>query len=502
MEKVIWIIDRDRKEMMGLQRTINQQGSMRAVCLLSMAAVERVTNEAKEDAVTGIRKPSLIILDYAISKEEEFATLNYIKDQPHLASVPFCFMAAQRDAQIDEECYNRGAIVVVGKPFSSSGIRRIETMAWQHEVSRNFEKKLQTQMAQLQSAREIQMLNEQLAERNEVLRRIFGRYFSEQVMQSILAEPDGVGIGGEKRLVTVMMTDLRGFTSLSEDLDPEKVTLLLNYYFGKMSEIIGRYQGTVIEFLGDSILCVFGAPLPDEQQAEKAIACAISLQNAMGEVNEFCRDRGYPPMEMGIGIHQGESFVGNVGSDTMMRYNVVGSVVNECSRIEGYCVGGQILVSEALLQAVKCPVKTQNPMEISTKGVQRPITVCEALGIGEPYHCELANAEFDAMSKVREDIIFNLYLVDGKHIREIPIVAKLKEFSRKRAVVKLLDDMNEISELSDVEIFAAREDGRAAFIGTYAKVTSKEKRRVVLHFTHTNHGFELFADDIIYGKHA
>lgn len=500
MEKVIWIINNNRNEMIEAQRRINQPGSMRAVCLLSIAAVQRVSTEAMEDNITGIRKPSLIVIDYQMSVEEEFATLNYIKAQHHLAAVPFFFMAADRTRELDEKCYAKGAIVVVSKPFTESGILRIERMAWQHEVSRNFEKTLQKQVAELQTAKEISELNQQLSARNELLRRIFGRYFSEQVLETILEEAGGNSLGGQKRLVTVMMSDLRGFTSLSESLEPESVTELLNYHFGKMSEVIEQYQGTIIEFLGDSILAVFGAPIADENQAEKAIACAIAMQNAMGKVNEFCKAHTYPLMEMGIGIHQGESFIGNIGSENMMRYNVVGSVVNECSRIESYSVGGQILASEVTLENVTAQLEVQNRMEINTKGVQKPMPVVEVVGIGAPYNCQRENVEFDAMVKVAEEIIFNLYLVEGKHVHEIAIVAKLKEFSKKRAVIKLLDDINELDVYSNVEIFAARPDGRAAFMGVYAKVTEKEKRRMVLHFTHVNRSFELFADDLIFGN--
>lgn len=498
MEKIIWIISDKKQDMIEAQRKVNRSGSMRAVCLLSLDAVKKISEELWSDPSDSMSRPSLIVIDYSMAVSEDFETFNYLKMQHHLAAVPVFFMTDERSREIDEECYSKGAIVVIHTPFSDAGILRMERMAWQHDVSRNFEKMLQKQALDLQTAKEIKRLNEQLEARNDLLKQIFGRYFSDQVLEMILESPEEVAIGGQKRQLTVLMSDLRGFTSLSETVEPEQITVFLNYYFGQMAEAINRYHGTIIEFLGDSILAVFGAPIEDEKQAENAIAAAIEMQNVMGHVNEFCEKSGYPLLEMGIGIHKGEVFIGNIGSEKMMRYNVIGSVVNECSRIEGHCVGGQILASENVLQAVSAQIEVQNSMEINTKGVQKPMPIAEVIGIGEPYNCKQENVAFDVLVKVPEDVIFNLYIVEGKRIREIPVVARLKEFSKKRAEVKLLDDVNDLDVFSDVEIFAARRDGRAVFMGVYAKVIQKDKRKVMLHFTHVNRSFEIFADDVIF----
>ena len=177
---------------------------------------------------------------------------------------------------------------------------------------------LQKQISELQSAKQIRQLNQRLQARNELLYQIFGRYFSDQVVDVILESSEGGNIGGEKKEVTVLMTDLRGFTSLAEKLSSEAVTDLLNFYFGKMSQIINSYHGTIIEFLGDAVLAVFGAPVPSEKQSKEAVAAAITMQNAMGQTNAYCEEKGYPPLEMGIGIHRGEAFVGNVGTNTVI----------------------------------------------------------------------------------------------------------------------------------------------------------------------------------------
>ncbi|MBO5238383.1 MAG: adenylate/guanylate cyclase domain-containing response regulator [Lachnospiraceae bacterium] len=493
MEKIIWMIGNNRNEMIEAQRHINSTGSMRAYCMLSFKAVEKSVLAQSKGEYSRISTPSLIVIDYDMAVMEDYKSLSYIKKQEFLAGVPIFFMTANRNRELDEECYKKGAMVILRKPFSQSEILRIERMAWQHEVTKNYEKMLQKQAVDLQAAREILRLNEQLKARNELLHQIFGRYFSDELVEVIMEHPEGAVIGGEKRELTVLMSDLRGFTSLSEDLEPEEVTELLNLYFAKMAEAITQYHGTIIELLGDGILAVFGAPLYSDEQTEEAIAAAITMQNLMGEVNAYCTKKKYTPLEMGIGIHRGEAFIGNVGSEKMMRYNVIGKVVNECSRIEGYSVGGQILISKEGLETVSCPVEIHNQMEVAAKGIQKTITVNEVIGIGGKYQLLVANVEFDVLTPVEDWILFNLYPIEEKRVREEAIPARLTQFSCKRAVVELVDFQAEIKAYSDVEIFAAGQDGRAIFTGVYAKVVRRQFDRVTLHFTHISRSFQTFS---------
>lgn len=492
MEKVIWVIGNNREEMIFAQRAINAEGSMRAVCLLSFPAVCKAV-ENVQNVQSRIITPSLIVLDYEMSKQEENKTLIYIKQQQALAGVPLFFMAEARTREIDEECYSLGATVVVHKPFSSSGILRMERMAWQHEVTKNYEKMIQKQANDLQTAREIMRLNKQLEARNKLLYQIFGRYFSEDVLEVILENPKGAAIGGEKRYVTVLMSDLLGFTALSEDLESDAVTDMLNFYFGKMAEVINAHHGTIIEFLGDAVLAVFGAPVATEHQTEDAIGAAIEMQNAMEDVNSYGNERGYPLLEMGIGVHQGFLYVGNVGSEHMMRYNVIGRIVNECSRIESYCVGGQILVSEKTVVASQCPVVVNNRIEIHAKGVHNTFPVYEVVGI-EGMDLFIKEHDLaDRMTRVEEGISLLLYQIEGKKVQKVPIPGRLERFSRKRGVVVVGEANTDLSLYCDVEITAKNAEGRELFSGIYAKVVDFERGRVVLHFTLVNQGFECFA---------
>jgi adenylate cyclase len=192
----------------------------------------------------------------------------------------------------------------------------------------------------------LQRLSKEVEQRNRFIREAFGRYLTDEVVSNVLESPTALELKGEKRTVTMMMTDLRGFTPLSERLAPEKVLALLNRYLTVMVPIINQYQGTVDEIVGDAIFVLFGVPLWREDNAQRAVACAVAMQLALASVNEQNLQEDLPEVEMGIGIHTGPVVVGNVGSPQRMKYGVVGSHVNLTSRVQSYTTGGQILISD------------------------------------------------------------------------------------------------------------------------------------------------------------
>ena len=162
---------------------------------------------------------------------------------------------------------------------------------------------------------QIRALNEQLKLRNKLLNETFGRYLSDDIVKELLDTPNGLALGGKKRSLTVMMSDLRGFTAMSEKMDPQKLITMLNHYLGEMTEIIEKRKGSIIEFLGDGIFAIFGAPLELENHASNAVAAAVEMQMRMEEINAWNEAQGFPQLEMGIGINTGEVIVGNIGSE-------------------------------------------------------------------------------------------------------------------------------------------------------------------------------------------
>ena len=236
---------------------------------------------------------------------------------------------------------------------------------------------------------QLQHVAEQLEVRNRFIRETFGRYLTDEVVATLLESPGRLQIGGEKRKVTMMMADLRGFTSLSERLAPERVVLMLNRYLATMVKIVKRYDGTIDEFIGDAIFVLFGAPVWREDDSQRAVACAIAMQLAIPEINEQNRPDDLPEIEMGIGIHTGQVVLGNIGSPDRMKYGVVGRHVNLTSRIQTYATGGQILLSESTRHEVGRTLRIGKQFEVRAKGIEHPVTVCEALGIGRPHKLSL-----------------------------------------------------------------------------------------------------------------
>jgi len=233
----------------------------------------------------------------------------------------------------------------------------------------------------------------QVTELAEFLKKMFGRYLSTEVMNSLIENPSSLELGGERRRVTIMMTDLRGFTALSERLEPEKVVQMLNAYFEVMVEVVLKYNGTINEIIGDALLIIFGAPQEMPDRAQRAIACGIDMQNAMARINEKNCLQGLPELEMGIGINDTDVIVGNVGSSKRSKYTVVGSGVNITSRIESYTVGGQILISESVCQQAGELLRIDAQRDVHPKGAEAPLRIYEVGAIAGGYNLALERKE-------------------------------------------------------------------------------------------------------------
>ena len=273
-----------------------------------------------------------------------------------------------------------------------------------------------------------------IAQKVTEIRSTFGRYLTDEVVANLLETPQGSQLGGSRRKVTILMSDLRGFSAISEKLPPEKVVAILNIYLGAMADEIAQYQGTIDEFIGDAILVLFGAPTQREDDAERAIACAIAMQRAMDGVNEEMKLKNLPQLEMGIGINTGEVVVGNIGSSKRTKYGVVGSHVNLTSRIESYTVGGQIIISENTLQEGGDIIKIDDIISIQPKGFNEPISIYLISGIGGKYELFLPTKE-GTLLKLKERILVRYSLVEGKHLDTNIFSGELVKLSTKEAEV-------------------------------------------------------------------
>ncbi|HEY9624000.1 MAG TPA: adenylate/guanylate cyclase domain-containing protein [Crinalium sp.] len=276
--------------------------------------------------------------------------------------------------------------------------------------------------------------NLDLEKRNQLIRQVFGRYLSDSVVNNLLDSPEGLKLGGDRRRVTILTSDLRGFTSLSERLQPEEVIAILNLYLEHMADVINQYQGTIDEFMGDGILVLFGAPMARPDDAMRAVACACAMQLAMGAVNERMNAMGLPRLEMGIGINTGEVVVGNIGSEKRTKYGIVGNQVNLTYRIESYTKGGQILISEQTLKETRPNVKITDKMQVQPKGIKQPITLYDVYGIGGRYNMYLPRDE-ERFVALPEAIALQYTILDGKHINTMTFKGQLVQLSMKGAEI-------------------------------------------------------------------
>ncbi|PZO36398.1 MAG: adenylate/guanylate cyclase domain-containing protein [Pseudanabaena frigida] len=281
------------------------------------------------------------------------------------------------------------------------------------------------------------------------IRTYFSRYLTDAVVKSLLETPEGLKLGGDRRKVTILMCDLRGFSTISEKMLPEKVVEILNVFLGTMTDAIAPYQGTIDEFIGDAILVLFGAPIHREDDAARAVASAIAMQLAMRSVNQKLTEMELPEIAMGIGINTGEVVAGNIGSQSRAKYAVVGNHVNLTARIESYTVGGQILIAETTYKEIQEIVKTNGSMEVEPKGVSQPISIYDIYGIGGIYNLELPSIH-ESLKVLDSPIPITYRILEEKHLGTEIFVGELRQLSPYGAEMFVEED---ISILTNLKIY-------------------------------------------------
>ena len=338
---------------------------------------------------------------------------------------------------------------------------------------------------------ELKRLAGEVELRNRFIRETFGRYLTDEVVTTLLDFPSGLQVGGEKRKVTMLMADLRGFTSLSERLAPERVVTLLNRYLATMVNIIKQYEGTIDEYIGDAIFVLFGAPVWQEDDAQRAVACAVAMQLAMPSVNELNGRDDLPAVEMGIGIHTGQVVVGNIGSPERMKYGVVGRDVNLTSRIQSFTTGGQILISDSTRHEVGRILRIGKQMEVAAKGIDQRITLSEALGIGGRHKLSVPQTE-EALVPLAEEAPFTYVLVDGAQLSGETFKGRLTMLAERRAEARL---ENPVPTFSNLKMQLMGPEGQEIPGALSCKVVgpvSENSKQYTIHFTSKSQEIETF----------
>ncbi|HOI75919.1 MAG TPA: adenylate/guanylate cyclase domain-containing protein [Syntrophales bacterium] len=294
-----------------------------------------------------------------------------------------------------------------------------------------------TMTRQLKESREqLVELNQQLEQRNRFIRETFGRYTSDEIVGVLLDMPEGLKLGGEKREVTVLMSDLRGFTALAERLEATTVVALLNHYLSAMVEVIHQFGGTIDEIIGDAICVLFGAPVAVPDAARRAACCALAMQRAMEEVNSHNIQMDWPELEMGIAVHTGDAVVGNIGSTKRSKYGVVGRTINLTARIESFTVGGQVLVSPAAINAAGEGLILGNEVEVHAKGMREAMVCRELMGHEEQPELMLAQ-NAGSLTALAHPIPFSCLCLTEKHLEGKVQCGTMLSLSSKQAVIKV-----------------------------------------------------------------
>ncbi len=341
----------DNREL--VTRYLERSGHQVVVASSGMEALSRLAD----------RPVDVMLLDLIMPGMDGSEVLRRMKENPQLRSIPVIVISGNQDMDGIIECIEAGADDYLFKPFNPILLQArikagLERKSW-HDTEEKY--------------------RHQLERSEKFIRATFGRYVSDEIVENLLEEPEGLKLGGDLRQVTMLMSDIREFSTICERLPPDQVMRMLNNYLGVMTEIIIGHQGTIDEFIGDAILAIFGAPVQRTDDADRAVQCALDMQQAMIDINRGNRKEGLPDISMGIGVNTGDVITGNIGSEKRSKYGVVGHHVNLTARIESHTEGGEILISDSTLQLLEIPVQLGRQQQATVKGIKEPVTMHQVL---------------------------------------------------------------------------------------------------------------------------
>jgi adenylate cyclase len=425
--------------------------------------------------------PTVILQDLVMPEIDGLLLVRYFRANRATRDVPLIVLSSKEEPIIKAEAFALGA-----NDYMVKLPDRLEVIARIRYHSRGYINLLERNEA-----------FEQLERANRFIRKTFGRYLSDTIVDTILETPDGTSLGGEKRKLTIMMTDLRGFTAIGERLTAETVVSMINIFLEIMTEIVLEYHGTIDEFIGDAILAIFGAPILRDDDAQRAVACALEMQLAMEEVNKKNREAGYPEVAMGIGINTGDVVVGNIGSSKRTKYGVVGRHVNLTSRVESYTVGGQIFISESTLEACGPILRIDDQMKVMPKGVKEPITIYEVGGSGGDFNIFLPEKQKIEFIELPQPLHVKFTILEGKHASD-----NVHSGTIARMVAKIAEIQTDVmvEKLTNLKISLFDHGGTEITSDLYAKVTdqlSEAPLAFKVNFTSVPPDAEVFLEKVL-----
>ena len=417
--------------------------------------------------------PDLILLDIMMPEMDGYEVCRRLKMDVKTRDIPVIFLTAKSEESDETKGLELGAVDYITKPISPPIVA-----------------------ARVKTHLEIKSLHDILRVRNQFIKKTFGLYMSDEVVEKLLESPDGLKLGGESLIVTIVMADLRGFSAISEKLPPEAVVEMLNSYLSSMADIIFKYSGTINDIIGDAILILFGAPIMQSDDADRAIACALEMQLAMKKINERNKEHNLPDLEMGIGINTGNVVVGNIGSAMRLKYAVIGNNVNLVARVESFTVGGQVLITESTLMATSLNVIIGGKLPVSFKGLEKPVDVYDITGVSGEYEITLPQSEI-VFVPLADEIPMSFEILDGKYSSGKKTQGRILKLAEKSAIFY---SEAELTELVNLKVILNDHCGSGADYIIYAKVmrvSPDESNCYEMRFTYVPREIRRYFDDVL-----
>jgi class 3 adenylate cyclase len=440
------VVDDDRSGRELLTRRLERQGYEVATEADGESALRRLEEESFD----------LLLLDLEMPGLGGVGTLASLRRRLSPTDLPVIMVTGRDDAFNVVATLRLGANDYIVKPFDQSIL----------------EARVSTHLTLSRLAREAAQLSRRLELRSRFLRQVFGRYLTDEVVESLLTSPLGLRLGGERRVITVLMADLRGFSAHAERLEPEQAMTLLNEYLSAMTDVIVEAGGTIDEFLGDAILVFFGAPLARDDHARAAVQCALQMQQKMDEVRDRLATRGLPRVELGVGVHTGEVVVGNIGSEKRAKFGAVGRAINLAARIEGLTAGGQVLISGDTYGAIADSLVLDDTFEFNPKGEPDPIVVHEVRGIGGEGGLELPELTA-GLQLPSQPLHVTITRFRGKELGSDSLSADVVRLSERAAEIRLT---GELEVRSDLRLELPCDDASEPPAALYAKVVAAPEK--------------------------
>lgn len=361
---VILVVDDNEMNRDLLSRRLQKKGFDVAVAESGEAALAWLDKNACD----------LVLLDIMMPGLSGIEVLTRVRETRDVGELPIIMATAKGEQSDIVDALRRGANDYVTKPLEFPVVLA----------------RVNTQLALKAANDRIRTLADEVERRNLFIRDVLGRYLTDEIAETLLDSPEALTMGGERREISILLSDLRGFTSFASQRDPQDVMRVVNIYLSRMTEVIIAHGGIIDEFIGDAILALFGAPRSLHDHAQRAVACAVAMQKEMRAVNRELVENGLPEIAAGVGINTGEVVVGNIGSEKRTKYGVVGHNVNMAARIESYTSGGQVLISEKSRNACGTALKLNGELQVTPKGFDHEISIYDVADMKwtPPQDCE------------------------------------------------------------------------------------------------------------------